>query len=352
MLDDSKNEDLALQIINLVKNSINNQNKTQKQTNLNFKQKLTCSLHKQPSMESRKATKAARGRKSAGEWKKSVTKTVKAGFQFPVGRITRFLKKERHAQRTGSGDPIYLVAVLEYLDAKFSELAGNAGRDNNNSKPNHHGGAGVCDDGSLGGSININNNSRKDHYSGGRNISGGSSSNGDGGSSGGGTCNWFGDDSLNPSFLNLNFQSLDFGPEEIERSQTSTFDCYIENSFKNCKTPLNYDGKANMAHTCSGKQDKSWIFDCGATDTMTYELSDLVSSSKLGKPCIQTANGGIMDVKREGTIEISPTLKLPNCLYVPSLSHKLLSISHVTKELNCTVLMHPTFCILYDIRTG
>ncbi|GKC56599.1 retrovirus-related pol polyprotein from transposon TNT 1-94 [Tanacetum coccineum] len=59
-----------------------------------------------------------------------------------------------------------------------------------------------------------------------------------------------------------------------------------------------------------------------------------------------------MDVKTGGTIEISPSIKLPNCLYVPSLSHKLLSISHVTKELNCSVLMHPTFCLLQDISLG
>ena len=61
---------------------------------------------------------------------------------------------------------------------------------------------------------------------------------------------------------------------------------------------------------------------------------------------------GLLQSKGGGTIKISPTLKLKNCLYVPSLSHKLLSISHVTKELNCTVLMHPTFCIVQDIRTG
>ncbi|KAK9073432.1 hypothetical protein SSX86_007756 [Deinandra increscens subsp. villosa] len=87
-------------------------------------------------------------------------------------------------------------------------------------------------------------------------------------------------------------------------------------------------------------------------DTMTYDPSDFVSSSKPEKTHIQIASGGIMDVKKEGTIEMTPTLKLSNCLYVPSLSHKLLSISHVTKELNCTVLMHPNFCILQDIRTG
>ena len=53
-----------------------------------------------------------------------------------------------------------------------------------------------------------------------------------------------------------------------------------------------------------------------------------------------------------GTIQVSQDMKLSNCLYVPSLSHTLLSVSHVTKELNCIALMHPTFLYLQDIRTG
>ncbi|KAJ0444834.1 putative RNA-directed DNA polymerase [Helianthus annuus] len=120
---------------------------------------------------------------------------------------------------------------------------------------------------------------------------------------------------------------------------------------KNKKKPLENFGQVNMAKTYENL-DESWIFDCGATDTMTFDLTDLVSRSKPKISHIKTANGGKALVEGGGTIEISPTLKLSNCLYVPSLSHKLLSISHVTKELNCTVLMHPTFCILQDIRTG
>ena len=61
---------------------------------------------------------------------------------------------------------------------------------------------------------------------------------------------------------------------------------------------------------------------------------------------IQTANGGYSPVEGAVSIELTPTLKLKNCLYVPSLSQKLLSVSHVTKELNCTLLMHPHFCLL------
>ncbi|VAI53184.1 unnamed protein product [Triticum turgidum subsp. durum] len=59
------------------------------------------------------------GRKG-GDRKKAVTRSVKAGLQFPVGRIGRYLKKGRYAQRVGSGAPVYLAAVLEYLAAEGS----------------------------------------------------------------------------------------------------------------------------------------------------------------------------------------------------------------------------------------
>ncbi|CAL5427897.1 unnamed protein product [Camellia sinensis] len=70
---------------------------------------------------------------------KSVSRSNKAGLQFPVGRIARFLKKGRYAQRVGSGSPVYLSAVLEYLAAEVLELAGNAARDNKKNRivPRH-----------------------------------------------------------------------------------------------------------------------------------------------------------------------------------------------------------------------
>lgn len=64
--------------------------------------------------------KPAGGRRG-GDRKKAVSKSVKAGLQFPVGRIARYLKKGRYALRYGGGAPVYLAAVLEYLAAEVSD---------------------------------------------------------------------------------------------------------------------------------------------------------------------------------------------------------------------------------------
>ncbi|KQK11794.1 hypothetical protein BRADI_2g62450v3 [Brachypodium distachyon] len=70
------------------------------------------------------------GRKAGGERKKAVSRSVKAGLTFPVGRIGRYLKHGRYAKRVGFGAPVFLAAVLEYLAAEVLELAGNAATDN------------------------------------------------------------------------------------------------------------------------------------------------------------------------------------------------------------------------------
>ncbi|XP_057538381.1 probable histone H2A.3 [Amaranthus tricolor] len=71
--------------------------------------------------------------------KKGVSRSSKAGLQFPVGRIARFLKSGKYAERVGAGAPVYLAAVLEYLAAEVLELAGNAARDNKKTRivPRH-----------------------------------------------------------------------------------------------------------------------------------------------------------------------------------------------------------------------
>jgi histone H2A len=79
--------------------------------------------------------KGGRGKKKG----KSTSRSAKAGLQFPVGRIARFMRGMKMADRLGGGAPVYMAACLEYLCAEILELAGNAARDNKKSRiiPRH-----------------------------------------------------------------------------------------------------------------------------------------------------------------------------------------------------------------------
>jgi histone H2A len=85
------------------------------------------------------AAPSGKGGKGGRGAKKSTSRSAKAGLQFPVGRIGRFLKKGKFATRVGAGAPVYLASVLEYLTAEILELAGNAARDHKKTRivPRH-----------------------------------------------------------------------------------------------------------------------------------------------------------------------------------------------------------------------
>ena len=83
---------------------------------------------------------AAKGKaKGKSNNTKQTSRSQRAGLNFPVGRIARFLKQGRYSERVGAGAPVYLAAVLEYLAAEVLELAGNAAKDNKKTRivPRH-----------------------------------------------------------------------------------------------------------------------------------------------------------------------------------------------------------------------
>jgi histone H2A len=77
-------------------------------------------------MSSTGGSAAGGGGRGKTKGSKSISRSQKAGLQFPVGRIARFLKAGKYAERVGAGAPVYLAAVLEYLAAevrrRFSTL--------------------------------------------------------------------------------------------------------------------------------------------------------------------------------------------------------------------------------------
>lgn len=58
-----------------------------------------------------------------------VSQATKAGLQFPVGRIHRYLKNETRVRRVSACAAVYMAAALEYLCADLMDIAGSITRD-------------------------------------------------------------------------------------------------------------------------------------------------------------------------------------------------------------------------------
>jgi len=97
--------------------------------------------------------------------------------------------------------------------------------------------------------------------------------------------------------------------------------------------------------------NSTWINDTGATDHMTFDSRQISFMKTSSKELISTANGNTTSIIGKGSLTLTNILTLDSVLVVPSLEYNLLSVSQITKALNCVVIFWPNFCVFKDVQT-
>ncbi|NWT17087.1 H2AL protein, partial [Vireo altiloquus] len=86
---------------------------------------------------------SGRGKKKAVAKKPGIasrkSQSARAGLWFPVGRVYRFLRRRKYADRIASAAAIYLAAVMEYMVVEVLDLAVSVAHENRKTRilPRH-----------------------------------------------------------------------------------------------------------------------------------------------------------------------------------------------------------------------
>ena len=111
--------------------------------------------------------------------------------------------------------------------------------------------------------------------------------------------------------------------------------------------------KANNVNFSSGLSAPKLIIDSGATNHITSSPSLLVNRKEnTSLPPVVMPNGDQYPIISIENLSLSPIICLKNVLRVPSCKVDLMSVSQVTRELNCSVTFFPQLCILQDLMMG
>ena len=97
----------------------------------------------------------------------------------------------------------------------------------------------------------------------------------------------------------------------------------------------------------------SWVIDSEDSAHMTRTPSTLSSlTPTTAYPPLSIADGCSCSVKGYALTKPTPSLTLHNILYVPGFPTNLLSLSTITRTLNCVAIFYPFHCVFQDLRIG
>ncbi|KAG6406521.1 hypothetical protein SASPL_134125 [Salvia splendens] len=105
---------------------------------------------------------------------------------------------------------------------------------------------------------------------------------------------------------------------------------------------------ANMAGKINNLN--SWIIDSGATEHITCDSMLLENQTSCGTEIpVKIPNGETVSVKSIGNANLPNGLKLNQVLNIHAFKCNLLSVSKLTRNLNCALTFFPDFCVMQDL---
>lgn len=107
---------------------------------------------------------------------------------------------------------------------------------------------------------------------------------------------------------------------------------------------------ANM----TGKIDctSSWVIDSGANEHITYNENLLEVTNKTGGVLpVKIPNGDLIPVKNVGDVRLPNGLQIKRVLNVPAFNCNLLSVSKLTRDLDCSLTFFSDMCVMQDLRS-
>ncbi|KAI3808617.1 hypothetical protein L1987_24572 [Smallanthus sonchifolius] len=106
--------------------------------------------------------------------------------------------------------------------------------------------------------------------------------------------------------------------------------------------------EANMA----GNRDDVWVVDSGCTEYITHQLNLLLNKKKTSNESpVVIPNGNAIPVEGRGELTLPGGAKLNEVLYVQNFKYNLLSVSRLSKDLQCAVTFFPDFFVMQGLRT-
>ncbi|OMO51399.1 Reverse transcriptase, RNA-dependent DNA polymerase [Corchorus capsularis] len=98
------------------------------------------------------------------------------------------------------------------------------------------------------------------------------------------------------------------------------------------------------------KVSKPWIIDFGATDHIASDAELLVEiQEKNGELPVMIPNGDKIPIKSVGKAKLPNGMGINNVLNIPDFKCNLISVSKLTKDLNCALIFVADFCVIYDL---